>query len=114
KAYFHDPEIRLGATPDLFVLDRDGRTGVVQIKTVEPGMFARKWHGEDGEISPPLWIALQAMAEQYLTQTDFAYVAALVVGYGLSLELIPVPMLPRVIGQMRAKVSACWDLVATR
>jgi hypothetical protein len=79
---------------------------------VEPGVFARKWHAEDGEISPPLWIALQAMAEQHLTQTDFAYVAALVVGYGLSLELIPVPMLPSVIEQVRAKVSAFWDLVA--
>src|SRR4030095_5337163 len=87
KAYFYDPEIRLGATPDLFVLDSEGRTGVVQIKTVEPGVCARKGQGEDGEISPPLWIALQAMAEAHLTQTDFAYVAALVVGYGLSLEL---------------------------
>src|SRR4030095_9059060 len=34
KAYFHDPEIPLRAPPDLFVLDPDGHTGVVQIKTV--------------------------------------------------------------------------------
>jgi predicted phage-related endonuclease len=111
KAYFHDPSIRFGCTPDLFVIDAAGRRGVVQIKTVAPDVFAKRWHAEDGALFPPLWIVLQAMAEQHLTGADFAFVAVLVVGYGLSLELIEVPTLPSVIEQMESKVRDFWRLV---
>ena len=110
-AYFHDPDIRMGCTPDLFVKDGDGRMGVVQIKTVAPDIFARKWHAEDGAMVPPLWIVLQAMAERHLTGASFAYVAALVIGYGLSLELVEVPTLPSVVEQMEERVCKFWQLV---
>jgi hypothetical protein len=84
---------------------------VVQIKTVAPAIFATKWRNADGEIAPPLWIALQAMGEQYLTQTDFAVVAALVVGHGLSIETIEVPYLRGVVDEMRTRTTAFWELV---
>jgi YqaJ-like viral recombinase domain len=110
-SYYCDSAARFGATPDLFV-KTDRGIGVVQIKTVEPSVFARKWHGgEAGGIEPPLWIALQAMGEQHLTGANFAVIAALVVGYGLSLEIIEVPYLAPVIEQARARVKAFWELV---
>jgi hypothetical protein len=110
-SYYYDPDIRFGATPDLFV--RTGRgIGVVQIKTVAPQIFASKWHNADtGAVEPPLWIALQAMCEQHLTSANFAVIAALVVGYGLSLEVIEVPCLAPVIEQARARVNAFWEMI---
>jgi hypothetical protein len=110
-SYYYDPDIHFGATPDLFV-ETDRGIGVVQIKTVAPQIFASKWHNPDTHaIEPPLWVAMQAMCEQHLTNADFAFVAALVVGYGLSLELVEVPYLPRVIEEARARVKAFWEMI---
>ena len=110
-SYYCDRDIRFGATPDLFV-KTDRGIGVVQIKTVEAGVFNRKWR-KDGstETEPPLWIALQAMCEQHLTNANFAVVAALVIGFGLSLEVVEVPYLAPVVETARAKVSAFWEMV---
>ena len=111
-SYYHDPDIGFGATPDLFVENERG-IGTVQIKTVAPQVFASKWHNADtGEIEPPLWVAMQAMCEQHLTGADFAVVAALVVGYGLSLEVLPVPYLAKVVDEARARVKAFWEMIA--
>ena len=85
--------------------------GLIQIKTVTPHDFAKKWHNEEGEIEPPLWIAIQAMGEQHLTGAQFAMVAALVVGYGLSLELVEVPYMPAVVENVRARVAGFWAMV---
>lgn len=110
-SYYYDPDIRFGATPDLFVRCDRG-IGVVQIKTVAPQIFASKWHNADTHaVEPPLWVALQAMCEQHLTGADFAVVAALVIGYGLTLEVVEVPYIPLVIEQARARVNAFWELV---
>lgn len=110
-SYYYDPEVRFGATPDLFV-KTDRGIGNVQIKTVEAGVFARKWHNADShEVEPPLWVAMQAMGEQHLTGTNFAVVAALVIGFGLSLEVIEVPYLAPVVESMRARVRTFWQMV---
>lgn len=112
KAYYHDDSIRFGATPDLFVRDRERLLlGVVQIKTVTPGDFARKWHNDSGVIEPPLWIAIQVMGEQYLTGADFAFVAVLVVGYGLDLQLVEVAYIPELMAKVRERVVAVWELI---
>jgi hypothetical protein len=110
-SYYYDPDIRFGATPDLFV-KTDRGIGNVQIKTVEAGVFARKWHNADShEVEPPLWVAMQAMGEQHLTGANFSVVAALVIGFGLSLEVIEVPYLAPVVESMRARVKAFWQMV---
>ena len=109
-AYYCDTAIRFGCTPDLFVRNVRG-VGVVQIKTVHPSTFARKWHAADGAIEPPLWIAIQAMCEQHLTGVDFALVAALVIDYGLTLELVDVPYVPKLIESARDRVVSFWELV---
>jgi YqaJ-like viral recombinase domain len=111
--YYCDESIHFGCTPDHFVRDPERGLGVVQIKSVAPAVFARSWHNEDGEIQPPTWIALQAMAEQHLTSANFAYIAALIVDRGITLELIEVPYLPGVVDNMRDKVKAFWDMVET-
>lgn len=110
RAYYHDDEIRFGCTPDLFV-KTDRGFGNVQIKTVAPQVFAQKWHNADGLVEPPLWVAIQAMGEQHLTGADFSVIAAMVIGYGLSLEIIEVPYVPGVIESARERVVAFWQMV---
>lgn len=111
RAYFCDTAARLGATPDLFVEDELRQEGIVQIKTVEAGIFARDWHNDIGEVVPPLWIAIQAMMEQHLTGRDYAYVAALVIGHALHLELVPVPFRPDVIAKLYERAGLFWELL---
>jgi predicted phage-related endonuclease len=111
-AYYEDTSIRFGCTPDLFVQNERGR-GVVQIKTVHPSAFARKWHNADTHaVEPPLWVAIQAMCEQHLTGADFAIVAAMVIDYGLTLEVVDVPYLPALIENARGRVFSFWEMVS--
>jgi hypothetical protein len=110
-AYYCDVKSRLGATPDLFVADENNRQGVVQIKSVEPGVFARNWHNDDGEIVPPLWICVQAMMEAFLTNSEFAYIGALVVAHGIHLELIEVPLQIGIITRVYERAAIFWEIV---
>jgi predicted phage-related endonuclease len=111
-AYYCDQMPRLGATPDLFVVDENNRRGVVQIKSVEPSVFARAWHdSETGEVVPPTWIAVQAMMEAHLTNSEFAFIAALVVGHGIHLELIEVPIREDVIRRLYERAAIFWHQV---
>lgn len=109
-AYYSDSALKFGCTPDLFVKNERG-IGVVQIKTVHPSTFAKKWRNDAGAIEPPLWIAIQAMSEQHLTMVEFAMVAAMVIDYGLSLELIDVPYIAGVIETVRGKVGLAWEMI---
>lgn len=108
--YYREPETRLGATPDLLV--KHGRKrGIVQVKTVEASVFRSKWIGQDSEIDVPLWIAVQAIVEATLTGSDFAYVAALVVGHGVDLHVEEVPIHPGIMDRVRAEVREFWRMV---
>lgn len=112
NVYFRDPAYRLGGTPDVIVHAPDRGDGVIQIKSVEASVFRRKWLDEDGNAEPPLWIALQATLEAYLTGSRWAAVAPLVIGHGLEMPLIEVPIIPGIIDAMRAKSLEFWDMVA--
>lgn len=109
--YFRDPVARLGATPDLFARDEKGRWGIIQIKTVEPGIYRQNWRGEDGEVSPPLWIVVQAIIEAHLTGFEWAAVAPMVVGHGVELPIVPVPLHGGIIDRIKGEVAAFWRLV---
>jgi hypothetical protein len=113
--YYRDPEMRLGATPDCLVNDPERGLGVVQFKSVEGSVFARKWRREEDGVrvvEPPLWIALQAMAEQYLCPgACWAAVGALVVGHGLDLHLVDVPMHDGVMARTKTEVAAFWRAI---
>lgn len=109
--YFVDRALRLGATPDAFVECPERGRGVLQVKSVEPSIFRKKWRGEDGEVTPPLWIAVQAIVEADLVGADWAAVAAMRVGFGLELDIMPVPLHPGVVDRVRQAVAEFWALV---
>lgn len=111
-AYFVDSDLRLGATPDAFVDDPQRGMGLMQIKSVEPSIFRRKWRDvETGDITPPLWIAVQAIVEAHLTGAKWAAVAALTVGHGLDLHIVDVPIHAGIIDRVQAEVAALWRAV---
>lgn len=112
EAYYRDLDCRLGATPDCFAYDEDHKLGVVQFKNVEPSVFRRTWKDEDGIVSPPLWIVCQAIVEAHLTGAKWAAVAAMVVGFGIELHVVPVPIHSGIIHRIKDEVRAFWDRVA--
>jgi predicted phage-related endonuclease len=109
--YYRDPVARIGATPDVLVKDERGRPGVVQIKTVEPGVFRREWRDEDGLATPPLWIVVQAIIEAHLTGAEWATVAAMVVSFGVELHVVPVPIHAGIIDRIKEEVGTFWTRV---
>jgi predicted phage-related endonuclease len=110
--YYRDPLKRLGATPDAFARTSDGQTGIIQIKSVEPSIFRKNWHGEEGT-EPPLWIALQAMVEATLTGADFALVAALTVSHGIEIHLVEVDLSHQatIIGKLEDAIADFWKMI---
>lgn len=115
--YFRDPVARIGGTPDVVVDHPERGRGVVQIKTVGREKFRSKWLDEDGAISPPLWIKMQAEAERYLVGGVWAGVAALVVDdrFNVDLPLYDVPETPGLIETMKKRAAEFWaDVAADR
>jgi hypothetical protein len=111
--YYRDSEFRLGATPDVLAIDPERGLGIVQIKSVEKSAFKRKWLGDGDLPEPPLWIAVQACIEAYLTGASWAAVAPLVVSHGIDLPIIDIPLLPGVVDRMKAESLAFWEMVET-
>lgn len=110
--YYRDPIARIGATPDAFAIDREQPGfGVVQVKSVEPSVFRTKWKTEDGTIEPPLWITVQAILEATLSGASWAVVAPLVVGHGVEVHAIPVPLHAGVMTRLRTEVAKFWRSV---
>jgi YqaJ-like recombinase protein len=109
--YYRDPAARVGATPDVFATDERGRPGIVQLKSVEPSVFRREWRTESGMVEPPLWIVVQAIIETYLTGREWAAVAPLVVGFGLELPIIDIPVHAGVFERIKAEVDAFWQRI---
>jgi predicted phage-related endonuclease len=114
RAYYRDPDIRLGATPDVLAVDHAEHLGVVQIKSVEASVFRKKWIGSDDLITPPLAHVIQAITEAHLAGAEWAAVAALVVGFGIDLHVVPVPIHDGIIDKIKAEVVAFWDRIARR
>lgn len=108
--YYRDPSVRLGATPDVLASIK-GRPGIVQVKTVEAGVFRQKWLAEDGVVDVPTWIAIQTIVEAHLTGANWAAVAVMVVGNGLDMHVVDVPIHEGVIDRVRAETVAFWKLV---
>jgi hypothetical protein len=74
-------------------------------------IFRKEWKNEDGLISPPLWIVVQAIIEARLTGFDWAAVAPMVVGHGVELPIVPVPMHEGIYDRIKNEVAAFWRLV---
>lgn len=114
NTYFRDPERRLGATPDVIATCPARGRGVVQIKSVEAGVFRRGWLDPEGNPEAPLWIALQATLEAHLTGARWAAVMPLVIGFGIEAPLIDIPLdhMPGVIAAMAERAAEFWQMVA--
>lgn len=113
NVYYRDADARLGATPDAFAI-RPGDApgfGVIQIKSVEPREFRKKWRSEDGTTEPPVWIVIQALVEAELVGASWAAVAALVISYGIKLELVEIPIHRGIIDRIRAETRAFWRAI---
>lgn len=115
RQYFRAPDLRIGATPDAFATrpDRQGE-GIVQIKTTTDQVFRRKWvdpEGDPDEPVLPLWIAVQANVEARLTGAAWAAVGVLIVGHGLDLRVIDVPIHDGIWARLKAEVSRFWAMV---
>lgn len=109
--YFRDPAARIGATPDVFATNEHGKPGIVQLKSVEPSIFRRDWKTESGMVEPPLWIVCQAILECYLTGRKWAAVAPLVVGFGLELPIIDIPIHAGIFERIKLEVDQFWKRI---
>ncbi len=114
NTYFRDTERRIGATPDVIAHCPQRGRGIVQIKSVEAGTYRRKWMDEEGNPEAPLWIALQATQEAFLTGAEWAAVMPLVIGFGIEAPLIDIPLdtMPGVIDAITEKAGEFWQMVA--
>lgn len=114
NVYHRAPALRIGATPDAFATDptRAGR-GVVQVKTTSDLVFRKKWKDEAGAINLPVWIAVQAIVEARLTGASWACVAVLVVGHGLDIHVIDIPLHAGIWDRLVEETAAFWERVAT-
>lgn len=108
--YYRDPDARIGATPDVIVEAPGRGRGVVQIKSVEATVYRRKWLA-NGEPEPPFWIVLQAITEAHLVGAEWAAVAPLVVGHGLDMPLIDIPLTPGVWDAIKQRAAEFWSMV---
>lgn len=107
--YLRDPDLRLGATPDFYIYDDDGRLGVLQTKTAAPSAFKKGW--ADGA---PFWIALQNATELMLKrEAEFGAVAVLVVDpFQMPVHIFDVPRHAGVEARIRDAVAKFWEDVA--
>jgi len=113
NAYYRMVEDRIGATPDAFATRPDiFGTGIIQVKTVADDKFRREWiDAETGEILLPLWIAVQAIVEATATGAAWACVAVMVIGRGIDLQIVDVPLNERVMHRLRREVREFWRMV---
>jgi predicted phage-related endonuclease len=75
-AYYRDPDLRLGATPD-FRINGDPRgKGILQAKSVAPNVLEKQW--DRGRVVPE-WILWQLRTEMLLTDAAFGAVGTLTV-----------------------------------
>lgn len=110
--YYRDAARRIGATPDAFATRNDAfGQGVVQVKTTHEDTFRRQWRDpETGEIRLPLWIAVQTIMEAHLTGAAWGCVAVMVMGRGIELHVIDVPLHPRVMDRIGQAVAGFWAM----
>lgn len=109
--YYRDAEARIGATPDVLATNEHGKLGIVQVKSVEPSIFRRDWKTEDGIVEPPLWIVIQGIIEATLTGAEWAAVAPMVIGFGVELPVVPIPIHAGIYDRIKAEVASFWDRI---
>lgn len=110
--YLQAPAERIGATPDFFITDRNGRHGVLQTKTVGAGKFNREWDSDGEDLIPPFWITLQTLQEAMLAGAEFAAVGVLVIGeYAFAADVAEIARHPAAEARILAAAQSFWAAV---
>lgn len=97
--YHRLPEHRLGCTPDYWIDD----DGLVQIKTVAPHVWERKWAGK-----PPLAYLLQTLCELLVTDRQWGVLACMVMGGSYPVHYFDVPRHAEAEQRILAAVGQFW------
>lgn len=115
NAYFRDPDLRVGATPDAFVQRPETYgQGICQFKTSSEEAFRKYWIDPDtGDVEVPTWIAVQAIVEAKLTGATWASVAVMVVGRGIDMHVFDIPLHEAVWKALVVKAREFWELTDT-
>lgn len=112
RVYYRDSEARIGATPDVIIVDPKRGMGLGQIKTVERSIFRSKWQNADThEVEPPLWVAVQALTEGHLYRADFIDVYPMTVGFGIDLHEVQLPKHQGIIDRLYERTAEFWSIV---
>ncbi len=110
RVFYQNKKLRIGATPDFICKDKDGMTTIIQLKSVERGIYRDKWMQEDGTPKIPNWIFLQATIEAFMVALEMginpltqirAFVLPVVVSHA-----VEAPFLPVALGESAQEV---WD-----
>lgn len=112
NAFYCNETLRIGATPDAFAFRPDmGGMGIVQVKIVSEEVLRDEWTEEDGTITPPDWIAVQAIMEAKLTGADWASVFVMAVGRSIVGHMVDVPLHDRIWNLVLQETAKFWALV---
>jgi predicted phage-related endonuclease len=105
--YLRDPDLRLGATPDFYILGDPRGLGILQAKTIAPAVFKKTWTDD----TPPLWIALQNTTELMLDgNAAFGAVACLIIDpWKCECPIYEVPRHAGAEQRIREAVAKFWD-----
>jgi len=107
NVYLRDRRLRLGATPDFFILGDPRGRGVLQTKTVGATKYKRDF-GEDGT-TPPFWMTAQCLTEMHLDGAAFGALGILVLGeFTFKTVVIEVPRHPAAERKITAAVAQFW------
>lgn len=111
NVYLRDPELRLGATPDVVAEDVDDPTTLIniQLKAVSRPRFEEEWADE----RVPLRYELQTLTEGMLMGANLNLIAALVIDtYSADLVIRDVPRHAAAEERIRQVARHFWDNIA--
>lgn len=109
NVYVRAPLLRLGASPDFFLVDEHGRKGVSEMKTVAPHVFKKHYTDQ----TPPTYHVLQTLVQMMLTDSEVGVLTVLVVdGYRFELHSYNVPRHPSAERRIQDAVAQFWSDIA--
>lgn len=110
RAFYCDPDLKLGATPD-FLINGDPRgVGILEAKTVSTSVFKGDW-SDGAEV--PLRHLLQTSTAMMLVDAAWAAIAVLLVdAYRMDIVITEFDRRPDVEARIKDAVSRFWDDVA--
>jgi predicted phage-related endonuclease len=110
-AYYRQPTLRLGGTPDFWILGDVRGRGVLQAKSVAPSVLAKAW--DQGRV-PPEWIVWQLRTEMLLTNAAFGAIGALVVDpFNMDCHIFEVARDAEAEQLLLSAVKQFWNNVTT-